>query len=98
MVSTPRLALQKKPKVIPKLAGNKTSRGMGPQSDRKACWDHLAGQKAMMVTETRQFDFENGRSVQPNNPCMLYGRISDTGLYSFCYRRMAYLRLVMLFL
>ena len=41
----------------------------------------------MMVVDTRQFDFENGRSVQPNNPCMLCGRISDTGLYSFCYRR-----------
>ena len=42
----------------------------------------------MMVADKRRFDFENGRSVQPNNPCMLCGRISDTGLYSFCYRRM----------
>ena len=41
----------------------------------------------MMVADTRRFGFENGRSVQPNNPCMLCGRISDTGLYSFCYRR-----------
>ena len=43
----------------------------------------------MMVADTQRFDFENGRSVQPNNPCMLCGRISDTGLYSFCYRRIA---------
>ena len=41
----------------------------------------------MMVAETRRFDFENSRSVKPNNTCMLCGRISDTGLYSFCYRR-----------
>ena len=62
---------------------------MGPQSDRKACWDRLAGQKTMMVADTRRFDFENGRSVQANNPCVLCGRISDTGLYSFCYRRIS---------
>ena len=42
----------------------------------------------MMVADTRRFDFENGRSVQPNNPSMLCGRISDTGLYSFSYQRM----------
>ena len=42
----------------------------------------------MMVADTRRFDFENGHSLQPNNPCMLCGPISDTGLYSFSYRRM----------
>ena len=41
----------------------------------------------MMAAETRRFDFENGRSVQPNDTCMLCGRISDASLYSFCYRR-----------
>ena len=41
----------------------------------------------MSVADTPRFDFENGRSVQPKNPCMLCGRISDTGLYSFCYQR-----------
>ena len=41
----------------------------------------------MMGAETRPFDFCNGRSVQPNNTWMLCGRISDTGLYSFCYRQ-----------
>ena len=41
----------------------------------------------MMAAETRRFDFENGRSVQPNNTSMLCGHLSDSGLYSFCYRR-----------
>ena len=43
----------------------------------------------MMAAETRRVDFENGRSVLPNNTCMLCGRISDSGLYWFCYRRVA---------
>ena len=43
----------------------------------------------MMAAETRRVDFENGRSVQPNNTCMLCGRISDSGLYWFSYRRVA---------
>ena len=51
---------------------------MGPEGDRKACWDRLAGQK-------RRFDFENGRSVQPNDPSMPCDRLMDPFLYSFCY-------------
>ena len=47
--------------------------------------------KTMTVAETRRFDFENGRSIKPNNPYILCGRISDTGLYSFCYRRILYM-------
>ena len=43
----------------------------------------------MMAAEKRRFDFENGRSFQANNTSMLCGCISDTGLYSFCYRRTA---------
>ena len=39
--------------------------------------------------ETQRFDFDSDRSVQPNNTYMLCGRISDTALYSFCYRRIA---------
>ena len=39
-----------------------------------------------MMAEIRSFDFKDGCSLQPNNTCMLCGRISDTGLYSFCYR------------
>lgn len=69
-------------------ASNKASRGMGLKCIYKAIAKHvgivLAGRKAMMAAETRRFDFENGRSVQSNNSCMLCGRISDTGLYSFC--------------
>ena len=52
---------------------------MGPWGDRKACWDRLAGPK-------RRFDFENGRSFQPNDPSMLCDRLMDPFLYSFCYR------------
>ena len=52
---------------------------MGPRGDRKACWDRLAGQK-------RRFDFENDRSVQPNDPSMLCDHLMDPFLYSFCYR------------
>lgn len=40
-----------------------------------------------MAAETRRFEFENGRSVQLNNTCMLCGPISVTGLHSFCCRR-----------
>ena len=40
----------------------------------------------MMVADTRRFDFENGRSVQPNDPSMLCDRFMDPFLYSFCYR------------
>ena len=61
---------------------------MGPKftrSDRKACEDRFAGQKTMMAAETRRFDFENGRSVEPKDTFMLCGRILDTGLYWFCY-------------
>ena len=39
----------------------------------------------MMAAETRRFDFENGRSVEPNDTFMLCGRILDTGLYWFYY-------------
>ena len=39
--------------------------------------------------ETLRFDYESGRSVQSNNTYMLSGRISDTALYSFRYRRIA---------
>ena len=61
------------------LAGNKTSRGMGPYGDHKACWDHLAGQK-------HRFDFENGCSVPPNDPSMLCGHLMDPFLYLFRYQ------------
>ena len=33
---------------------------------------------------------QDRRSVQPNNPCMPCGRISNPGLNSFCYRRIAF--------
>ena len=52
----------------------------------------------MMAAEKRQFDFENGRSVQPNITSMLYGRISDTGLCSFCYWQIGAYDLQLLFL
>lgn len=69
-------------------ASNKASRGMGLKCIHEAIAKHvrivLAGRKAIMTAETRRFDFENGRSVLSNNSCMLCGRISDTGLYSFC--------------
>ena len=41
----------------------------------------------MTAVETRRFDFENGRSVHLNNTRIICGRISDAGLYSFCYRQ-----------
>ena len=41
--------------------------------------DRLAGQK-------RRFEFENGRSVQPNDPSMLCDPLMDPFFYSFCYR------------
>ena len=47
----------------------------------------------MIAAETRRFDFENGRSVQPNDTYMLSVRILDTGLYSFCYGRIAVITL-----
>ena len=64
---------------------------MGPKYTQKAIAKHprivWLDKKTMMAAEKRRFDFENSSSVQANNTNMLCGCISDTGLYSFCYRR-----------
>ena len=39
----------------PRLAGNKTSRGMGLWGDRKACWDRLAGQNGHFQSQIFAF-------------------------------------------
>ena len=64
-----------------KLAGNKTSRGLCPKCERKACIDCLAGQNDHIWLQNGRYSAIYGSSVQPNNPCMLCGRISGTGLY-----------------
>ena len=53
---------------------------------QNACMDCLAGQNCHILPNNGHFAAKYGHSVQPNSQCMLCARISDTGLYSFCYR------------
>ena len=78
--------------VSPLLAGNKTSRGLNPKCDRKACMYCLAGrncyfQSQLFVSQPPSFFF-----VQLNDPNMLCDRFIDTFkthsfTREFCYRR-----------
>ena len=52
---------------------------MGPQGDRRASWDRLAGQYGHFQSQIFVF-------VQPNDPSMLCDRLMDPFLYSFCHR------------
>ena len=76
----------------PLLAGNKTSRGLSPKCDRKACMYCLAGrnghfQSQLFVSQPPSFFF-----VQLNDPNMLCDRFIDTFkahsfTREFCHRR-----------
>ena len=67
-------------------AGNKTSRGLCPKCDRKACMDCLAAQNGHFQSQIVVCQPPSSLFVQPNDPSMLCDRFMDPFLYSFCYR------------
>ena len=68
-------------------AGNKTSRGLCPKCDCKACMYCLAGQNGHFQSQIVVPQPSSLLFVQPNDPSMFCDRFMDSFLYSFCYRR-----------